>query len=412
MQSQSQPHGLRDEIRLILKRAREVWGLVPRRRKWALFMAACVMALTSASNTAVALLLGRLVDAVTTGTHDSLSHEAMYRAAMLFLGLIAGAYLLREALNVIRRYLVQNTCTRINRDMSVKLVSHLMKVDLGHLGQDKVGALHGRILRSIEGFIRFLRVSFLDFFPALFTGAFALLAAITKAPVLGLVMLGVIPVAVFLTIRQLISQKGVRLALLRHCEDIDGAVVEQLGGIEYVRAANTHRLEVKRLMDATEARRKKELRHHFVMSLYGCTKALNEGFFHVVVLAVAIYLAINGRISTGDVLTFSVLFLNVMAPLSEVHRVLDEGHEASLRVGDLLEMLAVPIDRSFYPLVPARPRLAQGHPVIELDDVVLEYAAPQGVRVRALDGLSLTVWHGETIGIAGRSGGGKSTWIK
>ena len=83
------------------------------------------------------------------------------------------------------------------------------------------------------------------------------------------------------------------------------------------------------------------------MSLFGAAKALNEGFFHIVVLALAIYLAINGRVSFGDVLIFSILFLNVMAPLSEIHRILDEGHEASLRVGDLLEMLHQPVDRSF-----------------------------------------------------------------
>jgi ATP-binding cassette subfamily B protein len=46
--------------------------------------------------------------------------------------------------------------------------------------------------------------------------------------------------------------------------------------------------------------------------------------------------------AVGDVLTFSILFLSVMAPLNEIHRVIDEGHESSLRVGDLLHMLAEP----------------------------------------------------------------------
>src|SRR5262249_33603593 len=120
---------------------------------------------------------------------------------------------------------------------------------------------------------------------------------------------------VFLTVRQLISQKGVRLKLMRACEEIDGAVVEQLGGIEYVRVAHTHQQEVKRLADATERRRRKEIRHHFQMSLFGCGKALNEGFFHVVVLAVAIFLAARGAISFAGSLTFSILFLDLMAPL-------------------------------------------------------------------------------------------------
>src|SRR5207302_4921565 len=145
----------------------------------------------------------------------------------------------------------------------------------------------------------------LDFLPAILTGVFALTAALTKQPVLGLVMIGVIPSAVLLTVRQLLSQRGVRLKLMRNCEEIDGAVVEQLGGMEYVRAANTQQQEIKRMAKACEKRRAKEMRHHFQMSLFGCAKALNEGLFHVLVLGTSLYFAINGRIELGEVVMFS-----------------------------------------------------------------------------------------------------------
>jgi ATP-binding cassette subfamily B protein len=217
---------------------------------------------------------------------------------------------------------------------------------------------------------------------------------------------------VLLTVRQLISQKGVRLELLRACEDIDGAVVEQLGGIEYIRVADTHRQEVARLAHATEQRRRKEIRHHFQMSLFGCAKALNEALFHVVVLGCAVYFAAHGVVTFGDVLTFSILFLNVMSPLSEVHRVLDEGHEASLRVGDLLEMLNEPADRSFHTAHARAPRLEPGRPAVELDNLRVHYRTPDGQVRRAVNGVSLSIRHGETIGVAGRSGSGKSTWLK
>jgi ATP-binding cassette, subfamily B, bacterial len=402
--------GIADEIHLILRRSQQVWRLVPLKHKLGLALAAGIMATASLCNISVALLLGQLVNTVTSARP--------YLVAAEVLAVIAAAYVLREALNVARRYLVENTCTRLHRDMSVRVVNHLMKVNLATLSRDKVGALHGRIYRSVEGFIRFLRVSFLDFVPALLTGTFALVAALCKQPVMGIIMVGVIPTAVFLTIRQLLSQKGVRLKLLRTCEEIDGAIVEQLGGIEYVRAANTYPQEIKRLARAAEKRRAMEIRHQFQMALYGSAKALNEGLFHVIVLGLAIYYAITrytlygGEVNNGDVLTFSVLFLNVMTPLSEIHRVLDEGHEASLRVGDLLELLAEPIDASFTLIRGFEPRLRPGEPAIEVRDLNVEYLTPQGKHVHALDDLSLTIRHGETIGIAGRSGCGKSTFLR
>src|SRR6266851_20042 len=383
MKTKRRLNGLGGELRLIAKRARQVWRLVPGRRKAALGAAAFVMALISVCNTSVPLLLGTLLDEVKNGLEQGIGQEALYRLAGWFLGLIGLAYLVREGLNVLRRYLVDNACAHISRDMSVKLMAHVMKVDLATLSQTKVGALHGRIYRSVEGLVRFLRLLFLDFIPALLTGFFALIAAMTKQPVLGLIMAGVIPTAVFLTFRQLLSQKGVRLKLLRSHEAIDGAVVEQLSGLEYVRASNTHGLEVRRLARATEKHRVKETCHHFTMSWFGCAKALNEGFFHILVLAGAIYCAIIDVISLGDVLTFSILFLNVMTPLSEVHRILDEGHENSLRVGDLLRMLAMPVDRSFAPLTPQQPELEPKTPILVVENLQVEYTAADGKRIRA-----------------------------
>ena len=42
----------------------------------------------------------------------------------------------------------------------------------------------------------------------------------------------------------------------------------------------------------------------------------------------------------------------------------------------------------------------------------LEYALPNGKRLSALNGVDLEIYPGETVGIAGKSGCGKSTWLK
>ena len=80
---------------------------------------------------------------------SGLASGAILKRASVYLGLLGLAYLVRESMNVLRRYLVENTCTRINKDMYVRLVAHLMKVDLSILAQDQVGALYGRITRSV-----------------------------------------------------------------------------------------------------------------------------------------------------------------------------------------------------------------------------------------------------------------------
>ncbi len=400
------------ELKLLARRATQVWPFVAVEDRLTLGAAALIMAVTSAANTGVAILLGQLMDRIHTGVRDQYTYSQMYWATGWILGMLAAIYLLREALNVARRSIVETSVARLNRDMQLKLVGHSLRGDLTLLSGKKVGALHGTIFRSVDGLVRFVRLMFLDCLPAVLTGLFALLAALTKQPALGLIMLGVIPLAIHLTIRQLRSQKGVRLDLMRDCEEIDGAVVEQLSGAEYIRVAHTYDPEMLRLFQTAEKRRNREVRHHFQMSLFGCAKALNEGFFHILVLGLATYLAIRQQISVGDVLTFSVLFLNVMAPLNEVHRVLDEGHEASLRVGDLLAMVGTPLDRAFDTPENRGLTIKIGQPIIEVKNLFVEYVTADGRTRGVLDRLNLTINHGETIGIAGRSGSGKSTWIK
>ncbi|WP_237722458.1 ABC transporter ATP-binding protein [Singulisphaera acidiphila] len=400
------------ELQTIAARGREVWRLVSVRHRWALGVAVLVMGFGSAASTAIPLLLGTVVNSVNQQIHQHVGKAAVTRVALFYLALIGGFYLMREGLNVLRRFLVENACTRIDRDMCVRLVAHLMKVELSALSHEQVGALHGRITRSVDGFVRFLRLSFLDFIPAILTGGFAIAATLSRQPGIALAMAGVIPISISLTIWQLMTQKGVRLDLLRTREAMDGTVVEQLSGIDYIRAANTHRQEVLRVERTAERRRGKEIRHHFEMSLFGCGKALNEGLFHLLVIAFAIYLFLNGQIQNGDILTFSVLFLSVMTPLNEVHRFVDEAHECSLKVGDLIDILTEPADRSFQPAPAGEPSLVLGEPVFVTDDLHVDYRAADGRPRRALNGVSMTIRHGETIGVAGRSGGGKSTWLR
>lgn len=399
------------EVRVIFSYFQRVWNMVPRRHKLALGSAALIMAVVSGCNTLVPLLLGRMIDRVQHGLQEGTEGPLLYETITLFLALIAAAYFVREVLNVVRRYLVENACTRLEKTMKVNLVSHLMKMRLSTLSKEKVGSLQSRIGRNVVGFVRFLRLGFLDLFPPLATGTFALAVAVTKQPLLAVIMIGVVPLSLYLTLRQIQSQKGVRLKLMRNREMMDGTVVELLGGLDFVRAANTQDFEIKRISKAAERLRALEARHHFQMSLYGFAKAMNEGFFHVAVLALALYMAMHGTISVGDVFTFSMLFLNVMAPLNEVHRGVDEGHECSLQVADLMEMLAEPTDPSFSPADVTTPRMVPGQPVLLTEDLTVHYHTPIGVK-RGLEKVTTEVIHGETIGLAGPSGCGKSTWLK
>jgi ATP-binding cassette subfamily B protein len=415
--------------------------MIPGKQKWMLIGAALLMAISSFTNIVSALMLGKIVDTIQWSKTSGVPEASATGTTQIIwiLGLIGSMYIVREVISVTRRAMVERSCSRVNQDMQLQLINHVLKLDMQSLSGEKIGAIHGRILRSVDGLVRFVRLMFLDFVPALLTGGLALTAVLTKQPILGWLMIGVIPASVYLTLRQLNNQKGIRLQLMRDSEQIDGTIVEQLHGAEYLRVANTYDRELQRLQSEMERRRKREVTHHFQMSLYGSGKALNEGVFHVSVLALASYLAFQGTITVGEVLAFSVLFLNVMAPLNEIHRVIDEGHEASLRLADYLDLVNKPVDRSFnvtdeHVSNPEPTTLVAGDaqnkidskpnplstaiidgsndPFIEFVNITAGYKLHEANRKPVLSDLSLSIALGETIGVAGASGSGKSTWIK
>jgi ATP-binding cassette, subfamily B, bacterial len=257
-----------------------------------------------------------------------------------------------------------------------------------------------------------IKLGFLDFLPTIFTALAALVIALTQKPLIAGVMLLVIPSGLFIIIKQISSQKGIRVSLLRGKEHIDGNIVEVLGGLETVRSLNTTEYETARIEASAERLRAKEITHHIQMALYDAVKYLNEGFFYVLVICLSIYLASKGVITKGDILVYSVLFLSVLNPLREIHRILDEAHESSIRVNDLYDLLARPIDQSYKGSEqPGQSkRASKGAEALAIEH--LSYHYPSRPNHPVLDDITLKIKRGEKIGIAGVSGGGKSTFVK
>ena len=407
--SKAKPSPLLGDLAVVWARRRQIWRLLSRADKLGFFSGLAIMAVIAFLENRIPILLGKFFNDVTNVASQPAEMRAyVFRA----LAILAALYLGKESLQLVRRWLVTRTNTNVESKTTVKLVGHLLRIDLGALSRERVGSLHGRITRSVEGFVKFLRVVLTDFLPALLTAGVAIYYGLQTNWKIGLVMVAVVPVSLLITIWQVSSQKGIRQSLLRAKEGLDGTVVEQLGGLEYIRAANTYATEVGRVGTAAEERRGRERKHGFAMARFDWAKAVNEGLFHVAIIGYAIVLASRGEIQYGQVITFSLLYLNIARPLKEVHRILDETYDSSQQVSVLLDMLGQPVDKSFDVVTIRPPRLDGSIPLLECKDLVAEYTTPEGSPRRILDGLTLEIRQGQTIGIAGPSGSGKSTWLR
>lgn len=161
-----------------------------------------MMAVISTGYVGIAILLGKLVDVVGKSI-EAVEREDFLQKTLVILASMAAIYVVRELLNVLRRILVESTCTRLNCDIQRQVIEHVIKFDMETLGSQRLGALHGRIFRCVDGLIHFVRLMFLECLPAIFIGLFAMTTSIFKEPTLGLIMLGVVPISLMLTLKQL-----------------------------------------------------------------------------------------------------------------------------------------------------------------------------------------------------------------
>jgi ATP-binding cassette subfamily B protein len=401
---------MRNVIHTICQSIRLVWELLSPCQRGSLAVASTLMAIAAWLNARIPVCPGDL--ATNMAQSKKLGNSWGLVEAQPFLLTLALFFLCHEGIQVLRKFLVHRTTTQIEKQTSVKLIEHLLQLDLLLLSHETVGALHGRIRRSVEGLVRMIMLSFMDFFPAIFTALFAVAVAIQRNVVLGILMGAVVPVLLFIVARQIISQMGIRVELLRKKEEMDGTVVEQLTGIEYVRAANMHPHEVRRVEQIAETVRAKEMRHHIVMAWFDCGKALAEGGFFLATIAVAITMASKGVISVGEILTVAMLYGSILGPMREVHRIVDEAAESSLKVQALVGMLSEQKDRSFAQDTKDIPNIRSRMPVISCHNLILEYPTNGEQATTVLNGINADICYGETVGIVGRTGCGKSTWIK
>lgn len=343
-------------------------------------------------------------------TDDILSQNRLNFVTIVpLLLLILLANITNEVIQLIRRLMVEDTATKTEKKARAIVTSALLKAPLAYFKDNMTGYIHGRLNRCLEGTVKLEKLIFMDFAPAVFNSLAAIIVIITTLPLLlAIPMLLVIPIGIAIVFRQISTQKGIRVELLDTKSAMDGAFVELLNGIEVIRMTDSTNLEEKRFDTKSEFLRRKEMQHHMQMAKYDCFKFINEIFFTVFMLGTSAYLALNHQISVGAVLTSYLCFNQLLNPLKELHRILDELSESLILADDFFKMTDIQQDFSYRPVLQKENASKQDAPLVKIQHLEFGYDPKRPI----INDLSLTIEQGSFIGIAGPSGCGKSSLIK
>ena len=383
---------------------KKIYKLLDTKQKLRFILIILIMIISAILAQLTPKAIGWLTDDILTKSEISFSKVIPFLIFILIVNVV------NEVIKIIRRVLVEDTATRTEKKARGIVIKSLLMAPLSYFRKNMTGNIHGRLNRCLDGTIKLEKLLFMDFAPAIFNGVAAIITIFITLPIsLALPMLLVIPIGVAIVLKQIHSQKGIRVELLESKSQMDGTIVELINGIEVIRICDSLNFETNRFDNKSEFLRAKEMKHHKAMAMYDSLKFINQAVFTVLVIGISTYLATKNVISVGAVLTAYLCFNQLLKPLEELHRIFDEVSECTVLATDFFKMTEIENDFSYLP-IEARSENKVTNEIVNIENVNFNYSENKDKLI--LDNFNIDIDKGMYLGIAGPSGCGKSSLIK
>lgn len=383
---------------------KKIYKLLDTKQKLRFILIILIMIISAILAQLTPKAIGWLTDDILTKSEISFSKVIPFLIFILIVNVV------NEVIKIIRRVLVEDTATRTEKKARGIVIKSLLMAPLSYFRKNMTGNIHGRLNRCLDGTIKLEKLLFMDFAPAIFNGVAAIITIFITLPIsLALPMLLVIPIGVAIVLKQIHSQKGIRVELLESKSQMDGTIVELINGIEVIRICDSLNFETNRFDNKSEFLRAKEMKHHKAMAMYDSLKFINQAVFSVLVIGISTYLATKNVISVGAVLTAYLCFNQLLKPLEELHRIFDEVSECTVLATDFFKMTEIENDFSYLP-IEAKSENKVTNEIVNIENVNFNYSENKDKLI--LDNFNIDIDKGMYLGIAGPSGCGKSSLIK
>lgn len=352
----------------------------------------------AALTTFAPILIGRVVDLLERGQVDG-----TYDAALRTIALLVGVMLLAASAMIVVRRTILNASWEIQFDIRHDLFRHFTHLDAGYYDDHRVGDLMARLTADLNAVRMVAGV-------AVFMGTnTALLLLFTLARMatlsIGLTLLTLLVVP-FITLTFFVMLRIIHRRYQRVQEqfsNVSAMAQENFSGIRVVKGfgiENREEASFERLNDEF-------IRRNLALTrIDGPLFPLMELFFGLTISALLLLggrqvLGAGGSMTIGDFSAFIFLFLGIQWPLIAlgwIANILQRGTTSWMRLREILDTEPTIQDG---PEVDYDLRSVRGE--IEFRDVTVRFGP-----LTALDHVSFHVREGETIGLTGRTGAGKT----
>lgn len=345
--------------------------------------------------------LGALYTSISNGTIRAIAQGS---AAILTFGLI---YLASECITIVRRVLLDCIIATHESELREYSIEKLLKMPVSYYSGCLSGEKTAQLNQGVAGFSQLIKIMCNDIFATVLTAVCTLVQVFLNAPgiMVGLMLLYLV-LTVAISSFQIRSQNGIRENIVSQKNSLDGQICQSISNLELIRGMHAEGYERKRLVPGILNISRTEKRHHRYMGTFDCLKQFCKISFQVILLIVSIVLISTGKMSTGSVITVCLLFQQLIKPIDEVYRFMDETASSVIKAKALIEVAGSPSDEVFDIQTSGEDT---GNSEIHVEDVIVTNPE-KDAQLAWYD--SITIPADKVVALQGANGCGKTSLIR
>ncbi|NRG43583.1 ABC transporter ATP-binding protein [Bacillus sp. CRN 9] len=344
-------------------------------------------------------LIGLIIDIITDG---AMTKEILIQYVAIFISIIISGYIL----NFFWQYGLFEGAINLERIMRRKLMKQFLFMTPTFYEKNRTGDLMARStndLNAVSLTAGFGIMTLID--STLFLGA--IICAMGFMISWKLTFFAMLPVPIMAVLIQYLG----RLVHERYMKaqdafgNLNDNVLESVSGVRVIRAYVQEKKDEMKFADMSEDVYAKNMHTAKINALFGPITTIGTGISYVVALGYGSVLVSNGELSVGQLVTFNVYLGLAVWPIyaiGELINVMQQGNASLDRVQETLDYKADVAN----PQTAAHIELPHS---VQFKDLSFQYPTSQAANLKEI---SLSLKSGETLGIVGKTGAGKTTFIR
>lgn len=363
-----------------------------------------VVLLTMLSSVLASIWPVRLGNIYTDISNNEITSVHQCLSTVLMFGLI---YLAAESITIFRRVLLDCVIASHESEVRENTIEKLLKMPISYYGGDKLsGERTAQLNQGVAGLSQLIKICCNDVFATVLTAICTLFQVATNAPfTIAAIMMGYLIITVMVSVFQIRSQNGIREDIVAQKNGLDGQICQSISNLELIRSMDAGEYEIDRLKPSIFKISSTEKKHHRYMGTFDCVKQFCKITFQVIILIVSVIMIVKHYMAPGAVITVCLLFQQLIKPIDEVYRFMDETASSVVKARVLDNIAKADIDTAFK-IKSGKKEAVKGEIILK-DTIIMD---PSGKEIVKYD--NLTIPCNSVVAVIGDSGCGKSSLMK